>query len=111
MSNESGKFLSAVLRRSGKRSAGWNLRACTSGPGSLPEKKCLNWSETLPSKIHWIKLLVQELERASLRSVDDAMHRIGITATLEEAPELIFENLRRSATPDEDAEFLRDAGV
>jgi hypothetical protein len=61
-------------------------------------------------------VLLTELsnELGDSHSVDQViaiMERTGVLAALDEAPEITFGELRRSAIPSEDIEFLRRAGI
>jgi hypothetical protein len=58
-----------------------------------------------------MKRLLAGLRDARIDSVHDAMSRIGMLCALDEERELIFRNLRPSAIPTEDFEFLRRAGI
>jgi len=58
-----------------------------------------------------VNTLAQALQNTYLDGVIRAMDRSGVLAALDEAPEITFGELRRSAIPVEDARFLRDAGV
>jgi hypothetical protein len=55
--------------------------------------------------------LSRELHNTPLSHAVYLMERAGVIDALEEAPDLVFQNLRRSAVPNEDLEFLREAGV
>jgi hypothetical protein len=55
--------------------------------------------------------LVGELAAAPITAPFSIMKRTGVMDALDEAPDAIFANLRRSAIPDEDTEFLARAGV
>jgi hypothetical protein len=57
------------------------------------------------------KALAGELRNLYLDGIVNAMEHSGVLAALDEAPEITFGELRRSAIPDEDAQFLRQAGV
>lgn len=57
------------------------------------------------------KPLGDELENAYIGSVTHAMERAGVIDALDDAAAVVFQNLRRSAIPDEDQEILRRAGV
>jgi hypothetical protein len=58
-----------------------------------------------------VSALAQALQNTYLEGVIRAMDRSGVLAALDEAPEITFGELRRSAIPAEDVRFLRDAGV
>src|SRR5262245_57216304 len=58
-----------------------------------------------------LKECAQELSNVYVDHIVDAMERVGVLPALDDAPETTFSNLRRSAIPDEDAHFLRRAGV
>ncbi|MGH9765738.1 MAG: hypothetical protein ACREAC_33290, partial [Blastocatellia bacterium] len=58
-----------------------------------------------------LKELAQELHNVYLEGVTSEMEHAGILDALDDAPEITFSNLRRSAIPEEDIDFLRRAGV
>jgi predicted signal transduction protein with EAL and GGDEF domain len=55
--------------------------------------------------------LGDELGNAYIRSVTEEMERAGVVDALDDAGAVVFQNLRRSAIPEEDREILRRAGV
>jgi hypothetical protein len=55
--------------------------------------------------------LVQQLLESPVPTVISVMEEVGMMDALDEAPELVFGNLRRSAIPEEDIQLLRAAGV
>jgi hypothetical protein len=64
-----------------------------------------------PNSKELLNELAVELHNAPLSQAVRLMEQAGVMNALEEAPELIFQNLRRSAVPPEDLEFLRESGV
>ncbi len=58
-----------------------------------------------------VNTLVGELQNAYLDGIVDAMEHSGVLAALDESPEITFGEIRRSAIPAEDVQFLRRAGV
>jgi len=58
-----------------------------------------------------LKELLRELRQASVTDGFYAMDRIGILEALDDATDAVFWNLRRSAIPDEDVQFLYRAGI
>lgn len=64
-----------------------------------------------PNSAELLNELARELHNAPLGRAAEIMEQAGVMDALEEAPDLIFQNLRRSAIPPEDLEFLREAGV
>lgn len=58
-----------------------------------------------------LEVLAKRLENSYIERVLDAMEWCGVFDALEEDPQTLFANLRRSAIPDEDIEILRAAGV
>jgi hypothetical protein len=58
-----------------------------------------------------LKLLATRLEHSPIEGVLNDMERCGVFGALEEDPQTLFTNLRRSAIPDEDIDMLRAAGV
>lgn len=58
-----------------------------------------------------LKECAQELGNVYVEHIIDAMDHTGMLPALDDAPETTFSNLRRSAIPEEDAHFLRRAGV
>jgi hypothetical protein len=54
--------------------------------------------------------LVNELEDSPVRRAVEQMEVSGILDALDDAPDLVLGELRRSAIPREDEEFLRSAG-
>lgn len=58
-----------------------------------------------------LRLLAKKLENSHIESVLNDMERCGVFAAIEEDPQTLFANLRRSAVPEEDIEMLRAAGV
>ena len=58
-----------------------------------------------------LEVLAKRLEYSYISGVLHDMERCGVFAALEEDPQTLFANLRRSAIPDEDIEMLRAAGV
>lgn len=57
------------------------------------------------------KALADELRNSYVDNVVAAMDHTGVLAALDEAPDITFGNLRRSAIPEEDARLLGRAGV
>jgi hypothetical protein len=57
------------------------------------------------------KELAQEGNNSNVERIFNAMEGSGVLPALDEAPEITFPNLRRSAIPEEDAHLLRHAGV
>lgn len=55
--------------------------------------------------------LAEELRRSPVKMALEVLERTGVVEALEEVPDLVFANLRRSAIPDEDLAFMRDAGI
>lgn len=58
-----------------------------------------------------LKVLAKRLENSHIEGVLNELERCGALDALEEDPQTLFANLRRSAIPDEDIEMLRAAGV
>ena len=58
-----------------------------------------------------VNTLAQALQNTYLDGVIAAMDSSGVLAALDEAPDITFGQMRRSAIPAEDVRFLRDAGV
>jgi hypothetical protein len=58
-----------------------------------------------------VNTLSAELSDARIDGVLEVMERAGVVDALEEAPEIVFGELRRSAIPEEDVHLLRRAGV
>lgn len=58
-----------------------------------------------------LNLLAKELSNTYLSNITGAMDEAGVFDALEEAPDVTFRELRRSAIPDEDVELLRLTGV
>jgi hypothetical protein len=58
-----------------------------------------------------LDVVANELRNTYLGPVAQAMDESGVLDALDEAPDITFPNLRRSAIPDEDVELLRHAGV
>ncbi len=54
--------------------------------------------------------LANELRKTPLSDGFAAMYRVGIVDALDDATDAVFSNLRRSAIPDEDVQFLYRAG-
>jgi hypothetical protein len=54
--------------------------------------------------------LARRLREAPVQRTVHLMEQAGIVAALDDVPEVVFRNLRRSAIPNEDIEILRDAG-
>ncbi len=57
------------------------------------------------------KDFLQELKQTPVSEGFAAMERAGILEALHDATDAVFSNLRRSAIPDEDVEFLYRAGI
>ena len=55
--------------------------------------------------------LSQELRETSVKSIVTALHDSGILDALDELPQLVFANLRRSVVPEEDIGIFRRAGI
>lgn len=64
-----------------------------------------------PEKQDLLDVVANELRNTYLGQVTQAMEESGVLDALDEAPDITFPNLRRSAIPDEDVELLRHAGV
>ena len=58
-----------------------------------------------------VNSLASALSNTYVDSIVQAMDRSGVLAALDESPEISLGELRRSAIPDADIQFLRDAGV
>ena len=58
-----------------------------------------------------IEIVAKEIKHSYVSQVAHAMEEAGVLRALEEAPDLVFGELRRSAIPDEDVDLLRLAGV
>jgi len=58
-----------------------------------------------------VDVVAKELRNTYLGPVAQAMDQSGVLDALDEAADITFPNLRRSAIPDEDVELLRHAGV
>ncbi len=57
-----------------------------------------------------LNVLAKKLEQSHLGEVLNEMERCGAMSAIEEDPQTLFANLRRSAIPDEDVEMLKLAG-
>jgi len=56
-------------------------------------------------------VLAEEIRNAPTAFAVRIMESMGVVDALEEAPKLVFENLRRSAIPAEDLALMREAGI
>lgn len=64
-----------------------------------------------PDSIELVHQLARELRHAPVGHAAYLMEEAGVVTALEELPDVVFQNLRRSAIPEEDLQFLHDAGV
>jgi len=64
-----------------------------------------------PEDEYMYRALGKDVEKVPAKAVVDVLRDAGVLAALDEAPELVFSNIRRSAVPSEDLDMIRRAGV